>query len=117
VDTLENIQHLCANCHEDKTIAERRGSKATLETKQKLSIAQQKRYADPAKRAQQKASMQTAEARRKLSLASKGKKHPADCLHCAAVRRRLSPQAKADSAVERARQALKMAELELQKCE
>lgn len=84
-DEESNLQYLCANCHEDKSRIDRIGAKTSEETKRRQRVAQQERYKDPDARRRQREGMQTEEARRNVSLAHKGKKHPPGCLHCLAV--------------------------------
>jgi hypothetical protein len=94
-DASENIQHLCANCHEDKTRVERpktnagakaawadpqkraqmignmRSTHSSLASRKKTGLATKAAWADPEKRARMLAAQQSPEARVRSSLAAK----------------------------------------------
>lgn len=88
----ENIQHICANCHEDKTREDLTGRVASEETRAKMSMRMMNNtLANPeAISVAQKGSPRSAEQRAAISLAHNGKKLTPE--HCekigAAVRDR-----------------------------
>ena len=51
IDDPSNIQHLCQNCHWDKTREDRKGLIPSIEARQKRAIAWQKTMEDPVRKA------------------------------------------------------------------